>query len=201
MKRAALLILIASALLLSSIPQSQISNAQGRSDQAKKHESRTGGNNPDGRPIASLAEHAHAEPASSQTAKKADQHAHDTAPILTHISQWAQIATAVLLVIFTGGLLWTSYKQWRAMEKSLQVSQRAYVNVKGIDWIEKKSRDDLLFSPIDFVIRNSGRTPAKNLLVQVGGEISKDRFGKGTPTDLDDIRRTPLSRHGVATGH
>jgi hypothetical protein len=184
-------ILVALALLPSA------AHAQSRSDQAKKHQARTGNDNPKGTPIASLAEHTHAEPAASQTAKNADQHANHTAPsrLLISISRWAQIATAILLVIFTGGLLWTSYEQWRAMEKSLQVNQRAYVNVNRIERLEPETFDESMFSPIDFVIRNSGRTPAKNLLIQVGGEISKEPLGRGIPTDLDEIPRTPY--HGM----
>jgi Na+-transporting methylmalonyl-CoA/oxaloacetate decarboxylase gamma subunit len=105
------------------------------------------------------------------------------------------VVVQICLVIV--GLIYSffAYLQVSAIRQSLQVGQRAYVNVKGIEKIEPKNVDALPFSPIDFIIRNSGRTPAKNLLIQVGGEISEDPFGKGTPTSLDEIRRTPY--HGM----
>jgi hypothetical protein len=50
----------------------------------------------------------------------------------------------------------------------------------------------VVFARTTFVVRNSGKTPAKHLLVEVGGEIVKDARGEKIPTDTESIWRTPF---------
>ncbi len=82
--------------------------------------------------------------------------------------------------------------QWCAMRESLQVSERAYVNVNRVEIIAPETLDAVVFTRTTFVFRNSGKTPAKHLLVEVDGEIVKEARSKKMPTDTDSIWRTPF---------
>ena len=103
----------------------------------------------------------------------------------------AMLAQIGLIVV---GLAYTFFacRQWLSMRESLQVSERAYVNVSRIDVIAPETLDALLFARTVFVIRNSGKTPARHLLVEVSGEIVSDARGEKIPTDTESIWRTPF---------
>jgi len=101
-------------------------------------------------------------------------------------------------LLFVGFLYsFVAWMQLRSMRESLQVTQRAYVNVNRIEMLAPETSDELRFYRTAFVIRNSGRTPTRNLLIQVHGEISKEPFGQGVPTDIDKIPRAPFFGMGL----
>ncbi len=197
MKRSFLVILIASALLLSGASPnlaSQNRRADQHQDSAQSHPSRAA----DEQQILaaalhdakiSLREAIHAiEAQRVKEAKQARayQESYLSPPVVLQI---CLVIVGVVYSIF-------AYLQWFSMRQSLQVAQRAYVGINSIEIVPPTVLADPAFSPIEFVVRNSGRTPAKNLLIQVGGEISKEPFGKDTPTNLDEIPRTPYQGMG-----
>jgi len=202
MKRAVLFVLIASLLLLSiSAGASQGSASQNpRTDQrnASAHNSRDRADNK--QEILTATPPAAPDPEILlREALKTIQAQAGAQPEQARAQQvgWRSASVLVQICLVIVGLLYSTFAllQWFSMRQSLQVTQRAYVNVNRIERIEPEGFEDSMFSPIDFVIRNSGRTPAKNLLIQVGGEISKEPLGKGIPTDPGEIPRTPY--HGM----
>ena len=76
--------------------------------------------------------------------------------------QIAAIIAAVLVATFTGGLLWTSVKQWKVANqglaetrKAMIVGQRAYLYVSGI----RLKRLDGAKVQVTYPIYNGGQTP------------------------------------------
>lgn len=92
----------------------------------------------------------------------------------------------LFLVLFTGGLLWTSIKQWQATKQGFQAVQRAFVFTKGIQ-IGRSLDANRAFLMIP--IENTGTTPATHVTV-----IANRRFTKyPLPDDFDfpDARGGP----------
>jgi hypothetical protein len=107
------------------------------------------------------------------------------------------VVVNIALAIIGAGYLGFACLQWLSTRKTMRVTQRAYVNVSKVEMVAPETTDVLRFYRTAFVIRNSGRTPARNLLVQVGGEISEERFGENIPADIDKIKRATLDGMGL----
>jgi hypothetical protein len=107
------------------------------------------------------------------------------------------VVVNIALAFIGVGYLVFSCLQWLSTRKTMRVTQRAYVNVTKVEMLAPETTDDLRFYRTAFVIRNNGRTPARNLLIQVGGEISEERFGETIPTDITKVKRTALDGMGL----
>jgi hypothetical protein len=108
-------ILIVSALLLSAVKNGSgatpSNNTPAAKDEKTPHQ-----NDASARPTSAIGNQSGSAPASSQAGHYTYNYyypARDT--WLTFLGQIAAIASAVLLTIFTGGLWWTSIRQWRVM--------------------------------------------------------------------------------------
>jgi hypothetical protein len=73
---------------------------------------------------------------------------------------WFQVLATLVLLAFTLGLWRSSILQWRAMQESLRIAQRAIVGIKRIDFaLARRPR-------IAVVFENYGHTGAKSICVQ-----------------------------------
>jgi hypothetical protein len=93
-----------------------------------------------------------------------------------------QIVTTVILLLFTGGLWITTIMQWRAMEKSLRVTQQAALGIKGFNVTLSNARNKWIMA----FIENYGKVAAIKIRLRLDAMGSTDdpktiNYGAITP--------------------
>jgi hypothetical protein len=174
------LILIASALLLSAANAANPSNRP----HTNQIEQTPGDHHTAAAPTLTLSDQRGSGPTSSQsTANTYNYYYPAPETWLSFFGHIAAIVSAVLLTVFTGGLWFTSIRQWQIANQSLRVAQRAYVNVQDVEIVDTIG---VGFEPsVRVSYKNTGRTPATKLFITASLFVSTDI--------LDGVPKKPIN--------
>ena len=169
------LILIASALLLSAEPN--VSAESPSPKPTKKSDSATTRHYENPRPVPTLSNQPSAEP----TATSVNNYSYSYnyyRPSSESPPVWFQILTTIVLLAFTGGLWWTSVKQWQALQEQAKLTEQALITDKrpfifpsalAAQW--KRNEEGSFSWKIRPQWRNSGETGTKRLTLYAHSEI------------------------------
>jgi hypothetical protein len=128
---------------------------------------------------------------------------------LIFLSHIAGIASTLLVALFTGGLWWTSWKQWKAIEKQGQtaqqamvVGQRAYLYMANV--VLKRPTEDRI--EITFPIYNAGMTLAEYVGIRETFAVAKTvRLIEPLQPRDETVRKRPMvvppTKDQIATGY
>lgn len=86
----------------------------------------------------------------------------------TKVGEFAIALFTLLLVLFTGGLWWSTYQLWSAGEKQLAATQRPWVKVDGIEMIGPLTfQDGEARLPLRITVSNKGKSPGLRVRANV----------------------------------
>jgi hypothetical protein len=145
-------------------------------DSAAKHESEGGSVTPPAQPF-------HAEPPSNTADQKTNNYYCNAASGDGALPAWIQAASAFFIAIFTVALIWTSYRQWKALrdavvksEEASRLDHRPWVVATGDARLGSEdagiSEDVQLPIQISIMLKNTGETPALGVNVTIEWNLS-----------------------------
>lgn len=109
---------------------------------------------------------------------------------IVRLTKWLVIWTALLFAGtgVSGAILW---KTDITLRETLEVNQRPWLAISATPIADAEISDSGLFLPIEYSLKNSGRTPA------VGATIEDDLYVGGGAFDVPDAQRKACSRNQV----